>query len=268
MKNIKEILLKYPLMSSILIVAMSISVTFIKLPVIITQNFDEQLVEYLTGIIEQVGVTVLLVIVLKKIGLYQKAGFSLKIKNIWLVWPIILFILLNASDMLTGTIKIDITKPILAFVIVYLSTGLLEEIMCRGLVFSLLINKWGETRSGCYQAMILSSVIFGMFHFIHYILGDASMLATITQIIYATFIGVFFTACVVRNHSIYPAIILHGILDIADSFGEISVGGGINKGYQSMPLEVAVLLVIIALPLLLYGLFLVRKEFQNGINYL
>jgi len=270
MKNLKEIILRYPLISSILIVAVSISITSISLPVIIAQNFNQQMVDYLSGIIEQVTVTILLIILLKKLGLYEKAGFSFKIRKIWLAWPIILFVILNASDLLTGNIKIDIAKPwmILAFVIVYLSTGLFEEVLCRGLVFSVLINKWGKTRSGCYLAMILCSVLFGMLHFIHYFLGNASMLATITQVIYATFIGAFFSACVVRNHSIYPAIMLHGIVDIAGSLGEISVGGGINKGYMTMSFEGAVILIIIALPLFLYGLFLVRKEFQNGMNEL
>lgn len=185
-----------------------------------------------------------------------------------MVWPIFLFILLNASDMLTGEIKIDVTRPvvILAFVIVYLSTGLFEEILCRGLVFSLIISKWGRKRSGCYMAMILSSILFGMLHFIHYFLGNASLIATISQVIYATFIGVFFAASVIRNQSIYPAIILHGIVDIAGSLGEISVGGGINKRYITMSLEGAVICVIIALPLFLYGLFIVRKEEGSGLG--
>jgi membrane protease YdiL (CAAX protease family) len=268
MKKLKEIILKYPFVSSIIIVGVAIALTSIPLPSAISHNMENQFADYLPGIIEQAAVSILLVIVLKKLGLYEKAGFSLKIKNMWLVWPILIFILLNASDMLTGEIKIDITRPlvILAYLLVYLSTGFFEEILCRGLVFSLLINKWGRKRRGCYMAMIISSIVFGMAHFIHYFLGDASLIATIAQTIYATFIGVFFVACVIRNHSIYPAIILHGILDIAGSLRDISVGGGINKGYITMPLEVAAIYVIITLPLFLYGFFIVRKEFRNVIN--
>lgn len=178
-----------------------------------------------------------------------------------------LFILLNASDMITGTIKIDITRPlvILAFVMVYLSTGLFEEVLFRGLVFPLMIKKWGRKRSGCYMAMILSSMLFGILHLVHYFLGDSSLIATIAQIIYATFIGVFFAACVIRNYSIYPAIMLHGIFDITGSLKEIAVGGGINR-YISMSLEEAIICVIITLPLFVYGIFIVRKEFEKGMN--
>lgn len=267
MKRLKEIILKYPFVSSIIIVGVAIAITYIPLTSMLSQNMEIQLADYLSGIIEQIAVSIFLVIGLKKLGLYERAGFSLRIKSMWLVWPILLFILLNASDMLTGEIKIDTTRPlvILAYLMVYLSTGFFEEILCRGLVYSLLINKWGRKRSGCYLAMILSSVLFGMVHFIHYFLGNASLIATIAQAIYATFIGVFFVACVVRNHSIYPAIILHGIVDIAGRLREIAVGGGINKGYITMPLEGAVVCVIIALPLFLYGLFIVRKEYRNGI---
>lgn len=268
MKKLKEIILKYPIISSIFIMGISIAITFIPLPSTISQNMESQFADYLSGIIEQISVSILLIIGLKKLGLYKKARFSLKVKSIWIVWPIVPFILLNASDILNEAIKIDITRPlvIIAFVMVYLSTGLFEEILCRGLVFSLIINKWGRKRSGCYLAIILSSILFGMFHFVHYFLGNASLIATITQVICATFIGVFFVACVVRNHSIYPAIILHGILDIAGSLGEIAVGSGIYKGYITMSLRESLICVIISLPLFLYGLYIVRKEFQNGIN--
>jgi uncharacterized protein len=70
--------------------------------------------------------------------LTEKAVFSSKIKSMWLVWHIFLFILLNDSDVLNGEIKNDKIRPlvILAYLMVYLSTVFFEEILCSGLVFS------------------------------------------------------------------------------------------------------------------------------------
>lgn len=85
MKKLKEIIIKYPCISSILIVALAISITFTHLPI---TNMDGQLKDYLSGIIEQVVVSILLIIGLKKLRLYEKARFSLKIKSFWLIWPI------------------------------------------------------------------------------------------------------------------------------------------------------------------------------------
>ena len=268
MKKVKEKIFMFPIISSVIISLIAGAIVFISVPVMVTNQSEQQLVDYLTGIVEQTGAGLLLILLLKKLGIFEKSGFHRTIRELWIIWPAILFILFNASDVLSGKMKIDVTRPflILAFVLVYLSTGFFEEILCRGVMFSLLLHKWGKTKGGCYLAMIVSGIMFGMLHFVHYFMGDASMLATVTQVIYAAMIGTFFAACVVRNKSIYPAILLHGIVDISGSFGEIAVGGGINKSYQTMTFPVAMILIIIALPLFLYGLFIVRKEFQNGMN--
>lgn len=81
----------------------------------------------------------------------------------------------------------------------------------------------GGTKKGIYLAVLVSSLLFGFAHIIHYFLHDESLLAAITQISYAVFIGVSFAAFVIRNKSIIPAIILHAIFDIAGSIKEISV---------------------------------------------
>lgn len=70
MKKLKEIILRYQFISSILIVGVVISITSIPLPSIMLQNMDEQFADYLSGIIEQIAVSILLIIGLKKLGLY------------------------------------------------------------------------------------------------------------------------------------------------------------------------------------------------------
>ncbi len=264
MNHTKKQILKRILIFSVCII--SVIVIFMPLPPIFNGVGGEQTAEYLSGIIEQVVVSVMLIFLLKKMDLLEKAGFKRKSKELWIIWPIILFMLLNASDFLTGGLVIDKSKPLLIilFVLLYLSTGLVEEALCRGVIFSVMLNKWGKTKNGFYLAIILSSVMFGLGHFIHYFLGNASLIATVAQVIYASFIGVFFCACVIKNQSIYPAIILHGILDMTGELKEIAVNGGINREFRTMSVEGAIICVIIALPLFLYGLFIVRKEFGKN----
>lgn len=261
-----KLILKRPLIFSLFIIILSVVITFIPMSPLFDGICGEQASEYIAGIIEQTIVSVMLILLLKKIDLLEKVGYKRKSKELWVLWPMLPFILLNASDFLTGGIIIDKSKPLLImlFVLVYLSTGLFEETLCRGVIFGLMNNKWGRSKGGCYLAIILSSILFGLTHFIHLILGHASFIATVTQVIYASFIGVFFCACVIRNHSIYPAIILHGIVDMAGSLKEIAANGGINKEFRTMSVEEALVCVIIALPLFAYGLFMVRKEFRKS----
>lgn len=186
-------------------------------------------------------------------------------EKVWLIWPGILFFLLNASDWLSGEIIIDQNYPtrIILYILLYLSTGLFEELLCRGFALTVMLEKWGMTKMGSYWAVILSSALFGCFHFIHFLLGHMSLVAAIAQATYGMFIGVFMCAIFIRNKSIYPAIILHGLIDIVGDLRTIAVGGGINKSYITMDFLSAVICVIIVLPLFIYGLWILRKEFGN-----
>lgn len=265
MKQGVKYILDRPLLFSIGIIFVAIALTFVPLAPLIKEICGEQLAAYIEGIIEQTAVSIVLIILLKKLGLLDEAGFKSKIKDLWVVWPMVLFILLSASNFLAGSIKIDVTRPLVIalFVVLNLSTGLFEETLCRGVVLTTMLNKWGRTKGGCYLSVLLSSLLFGMAHFVHLILGDASLLAVVTQVIYATFIGVFFCGCVIRCKCIYPVMIFHGMINMASSLNEIAVNGGINKGYGTMPIEVAITLVAMVLPFMLYGLFIIRKEFRK-----
>lgn len=260
MRSFKEIIFKYPVISSIIISSILISLTFIPLDSIMPSTMDSQLADYLGGITKQVLVSIILIIMLKKLSLFHKCRFSFSLKDTYLIWPIALYCILSFINIFTGEIIIDTSRPfvIVGFILVYLSTGLFEEILCRGLIFSLIDFKWGKR--GYILPVILSSLLFGASHFIHYFLGDASAVASIAQVIYATFIGVFFAAIVIRRESIYPAIIWHGIFDIAFDLKEIAVGGGIFKGYMDMSIEQAIKCDIIMLPLFVYGLSIIRNE--------
>lgn len=258
-----KVIQKNVVVFSILIMAVSLAITFIPLDSLFVTSLGQQSSEYLSGIIEQVLVSLVLIVILKKLDLLKDAGFTKpkEWKDLWIVWPMVLFAIFNGSNVFFGDMAIDYSNPlrIVLFILVYLSTGLLEETLCRGVILSVMIKKWGSTKKGYYGALLLSSTLFGFSHIIHYFMHHTSFLATMTQVVYAIFIGVFFGACVLRNKSIYPAIILHGIVDITGGFKEIAVNGGIDKTYHTMSVSNAVALILITLPFLLYGLFIVRK---------
>lgn len=262
MEKLKTYALGRPVLFSIILIVVTIALTSIPLDPLFVSLLGQQSSEYATGFIEQVLVGFALIWVLKRWGLLKSAGFTRpNWKGLWIYWLMILLILLNGSDFIFGNIVIDTSKPIviILFILTYLSSGLFEEVLCRGAVLSVMLRKWGATRRGCYAAVILSSVLFGSAHIIHYFLHHSSLLATITQMTYGTFIGVFFAACVIRNKSIFPAMLAHGVLDIFGSFQEIAVGGGLTKTYFTMTVSNSVSSILITLPLFIYGLVIIRK---------
>lgn len=258
---LKEFVSKKPVIFSILVMIFSIGITFIPLDAFLFQDLNRQAAEYASGMVEQTFVSMLLILLLMKLQLLEAAGIHGRIRQLWLVWPMLLIAFLDALELLDGTVRIDMSHKmtVILYILVYLTTGLFEEILCRGLIQTVFLQKWGHTKKGIYFSVILSSLLFGMCHLIHFFLGHATLLASVTQVIYATFIGVFMSACMLRNESIIPIIIVHGIVDITGDLNEIAIGGGINRGLMTITLSSAVESVIIMLPLLLYGLFILRK---------
>lgn len=133
-------------------------------------------------------------------------------KQWWLFWPIIIIILLQGSN-LFGDINIDKSDPIkiLLFILFYLTTGFFEEALMRGVVLQALLKKWASSRKGIYFAVIISSLIFGLTHIVNYFMHRETLGGCLNQMIYATFIGVFFAACVLRTQSITMAMFFHGL---------------------------------------------------------
>ncbi|MBX4261283.1 hypothetical protein KTC96_06655 [Clostridium estertheticum] len=221
MNKFKMYAFKRPVIFSAILIIVTVAFTFIPLGPIFLPFLGFQAGEYVTGILEQVIASLFLIIILKQFDLFKIVGFNRfkECQSLWIVWTMIIFSFLNGAGLIDGSIVIDKSKPfvIILFILTYLST-----------------------------------VLFGSTHIVHFMLHHFSLLASLVQITYGTFIGVFFAACVLRNKSIYPAIIIHAIFDILGSLREIAVGGGINKAYFTISMPNAIASIIVMLPILIY----------------
>src|SRR5690348_11174559 len=86
------------------------------------------------------------------------------------------------------------------------SIGFFEEVLVRGFILIVLLVKWGNTKQGIYFSVISCSIVFGLAHIINLINDPNLVIATLTQITYATSFGVIFAALVLRNRTIWLAI--------------------------------------------------------------
>ena len=157
--------------------------------------------------------------------------------------------------------------PFFVVISVAFTTGLFEEILVRGLVLNLLINKIGDSRQNAIKACWISSVLFGALHIFNLTSG-AGIIETVGQIIYATFVGMFFAAIYLRTKSLWAPIILHALVDIPDSlFGALVSDEAIeimaqDQVAQSMQETISTTLMQIALSIicLIIAFFLLRKK--------
>jgi membrane protease YdiL (CAAX protease family) len=264
MSKFKTFVTKYPLISVIVLILFSTVLTEIHVEDKLSALLDFQSASYLVGIVEQTGVGLLLLLLLSKLGLLEAAGFTQpsKWKQVWLIWPILLYSVLNSgTSPFDGTLTIDTSKPLLIvlFILLYLAVGFMEEIVFRGATLSILLNKWGGSRKKIYWVVLLSNLAFGSLHIVNLIMGRRTLLSTGAQVLYGTFFGVFFAACFLRNKSIWPVIFGHALFDLCGNFSDISVGSLTFNQVMDLTWQDALVSTLITLPLLVYGLVLLRK---------
>lgn len=266
MDKLKNFATKKPLLFSLLALVLGTLLTEIPLKDLLAPYTGFQAAHYLTLILEQSLTGLLFFWLLVRFNWLDTAGFTSpkKWKALWLGWPLLLFTLINIEE----GIIIDSSKPllILLHLLTTLSTGWVEEVLCRGVVVTALLQKWGQTRKGIYLAVIVSSALFGAVHLMNFIAGRKPLLNTATQITFAIFFGVIFAACLLRNRTIWPMILLHAAVDWAGTLHEIAVGGELRTTVPTISSENAAISILITLPLFLYGLFILRKVEPASLN--
>ena len=263
MNNIKTKILKYPVISAIIIMLVGTFLTEIHLEDNLLSGMNYQKASYLTGILEQGGVGILLIFLLKGLGLLKQGGFTKprEWKQLWVNWLLLVYCLLNMDfSVFDGTNPIRWNEPGLPvlFVLLFISVGFVEEVLFRGVMLPLMLRKWGNSRKGIYWTVIFSSAVFGLVHLFNLMMGRRTLMGTIPQIVYAIFFGVYFAACFLRNNSIWPVIFTHALFDACGNFTEIALnsdfGVKIDATWQSFGFT-----VLFTLPLFIYGLILLRK---------
>ena len=219
---------------------------------------------YVRVTLEQGIVALAAGLLISRLGMLKKSGFTAPVsaKSLWMVWPIVVLAVLNGFSLFDGSMKIDYSRPLvnILFLLAPISTGFVEEIVCRGFVLTAMVGKYGSTKSGIYKAVILSSALFGALHLLNLLTGRGTLLQVGSQSVYAFFFGVFFSALFIRTGSLWPSIVTHALFDFMGSVGEIAVGSTFDNTMSgNASAEAALISVAICSVLFFYGLFLLRK---------
>lgn len=94
-----------------------------------------------------------------------------------------------------------------------LCVGFVEEVLFRGLLFKAI------ARESVKQAVIISSVTFGLGHLLNLVNGRGMELAeNLYQVVMAVSIGFLFVTIFYRGGSLIPCILTHSAIDVASAF--------------------------------------------------
>lgn len=142
---------------------------------------------------------------LSRLHWWREAGFRLPAKPhyLWFFAVPCLPIILNIA--FSG-----VSYPGMGRLVLYLALALLvgfvEETYFRGMMLRALL------RRGPWQAVIISSLFFGILHLLNAAAG-ANLAATLLQVVYAVAIGLMYAALALRTQTILPLIVTHGLTD-------------------------------------------------------
>jgi CAAX protease family protein len=205
---------------------------------------------------------ILLVLLLKSLGWFGPAGFT-QIGR-WQTWllllPALIYSIAVTAYAMTGGFDFSITNPQLTGIaaIFILIAAILEEITFRGLILYGLVNAWGRTGSALIKSILVSALFFGAMHLAN-VLGGQPLTNALLQSLVAFSLGIFLAAVVLSGVSIYPAVIFHGLLNLA---------GYLNLTSKDLTETTSswLLLSLLMVPLALFGLYQLRRALVTSVT--
>ncbi len=146
------------------------------------------------------------------------AGVPLGIYSVLLVMFIIAAATTDPAEMEQhfGTVPVFNIASVL-MVVSYLFVGLGEELTCRGVVGTTLLEHFGTSRAGIWKAAIITGILFGLLHMGNFLSLDSAFV--FGQIFSAAGGGVMFCAIYYRTGNIWVVAFIHALNDILASSG-------------------------------------------------
>ena len=136
------------------------------------------------------------------------------LKSLWLIAPCLLISLNNFPwlDSLSGQLVIENQSLLLLllFALECVSVGLFEELMFRGVVFPLFLEKHHTTRKDILFAVIASSAVFGLYHLANLFAGSGFG-AVILQVGYTFLFGSMLCFVLLCTKNIWLCVFLHAL---------------------------------------------------------
>lgn len=258
MKNTKNI---SPIIFAIItLVAFSIIVLIPIDSLLIKMSLSDFQSEYIALAIKMTFVFIVSYRLLKKLnnesitGLSSKYEWKFKYLNII---PVYLFILGILSIISKDLSQIQIENVSL-LLFACLAVGFAEEFLFRGVLQSLFLKKYRSHKNGILISVLTPAAIFGLFHLVNLTRND-NVSAVLIQVVFATFIGFFFGALVLKTNKIIPVAVTHGLINF---FFSLAFLPGINSIEDTIPLEEtggSIAPILITLPLFVIALVVLKK---------
>ena len=189
--------------------------------------FEERMAKQISSITVRTFLIAIALMLINKFRLLTFTGLNAwkKVRNLQAV--LIAFAIVVLGIVSSWSIYVNAEIGLLTlFALSTLAVGIVEEFVFRGTIFPLMIKSFKETNRPLLIAAVLSSLMFGLVHFINIFSQPENIVGITSQVFFATSIGVFFCGVMVRTENILIPIILHALVNFGFSAGELEVSIG------------------------------------------
>lgn len=231
--------------------------------------------EKLEKIIIYSAVIILSAIIINKFGIPHSYFHRIEVKKYLYYLPVILCIYLYTGGF--GDINTVDSSTIYSWKGILLgmstlSSGMFEEVLFRGLILGILLNRYHNSKHGIVKSVIISCLIFGLIHIVNIWTKDQSLRGTFNQVYAAFSLGILYSAVYLKTKSI---IILGGLHSINNFFGSLAeltdsaaiISSTVNKTVIEIVLSSILVILIFGIPLIMGLLILkiTKKEELAGL---
>lgn len=130
---------------------------------------------------------------------------------------------------------------ILLFVLYCVLVSTFEELIFRGVLFPSFLSCFKKSKKGLNQAMVLSSLVFGLVHILN-LFGGAGVVDTIIQVGYSTLIGGLCVFVFVKTYNILYSIFIHGVYNFCGLLFNSSIGLGRGVFFDTATIIITIII--------------------------
>ncbi len=219
--NISNLSLNHPV-GFVLILTITWLVLLIIFMGIASGIFHKPYGDVMTVTISRLSVTACVLFMVWRLGWLEASGISRP--GTWQVWLLalggVIYLVSASLYSFYGRVAFDFWSLLRlpdarAAVATHFWAGLSEEILFRGLVLYALIRVWGNTTQGILGSVLLASALFALVHVTQVFTYGISVSSALLLVLQAFVISIWWGALVVMGGSIWPAVMLHFVVNAA-----------------------------------------------------
>ncbi|MEW6607135.1 MAG: CPBP family intramembrane glutamic endopeptidase [bacterium] len=203
-------------------------------------------VNMITNTITRFSAGTLLVLVLIRFGRRDLLSFSNVKKSLVLMIPALLIAMNNFPISAYFNGRTNLTEPIyrvILFFIECLSVGFFEEVLFRGILLIVLVEKLEHVKGGTLISILISSLIFGLLHLVN-LFDGATLGSALLQVGYSFLMGILWATLYLKTGNLWLVMILHAVYNF---FGQVMFYlGTVENRYDNLTLFITWIFAVLS----------------------